>query len=111
MAILLIGIALILSTAFLNAMTRSSERLQLQVELLRHCEATIESVRSGALPLTLGFVSLDPISTNIRDTQLNIDVVCRTTSTQDLYAIEVQTRCSVRGQPLQRSLETLLWRP
>ncbi|MCP4897053.1 MAG: type II secretion system protein [bacterium] len=110
-AILLIGIAILMATSILNATVSSARRLQTHTELLRYCEATLEAVRSGAVPLQSGTTTLGPVSIGTSTTDLRVSLKAEETATLSLFEVTVQVSCKVRNQPMWYSLTTLVWRP
>ncbi len=110
-ALLIVGFATLMATAFLNTMSSTATRLRTQEELIRHLEATVESARAGAVPLQSGPVTPCPgiACVTLDDLRLSLDV-----EQQDLpglWRVTVYARCSLAEQPLHRQVTTLVWRP
>lgn len=108
-ALVLIGIAILIATSFLDTQARSAARVRAQQVLLRQIESTMEGVRAGVIPLSTRTVaSFDP-SLEVLD--LRTSMVVRTVGPPGLYQVEVTATGTVRGRPVSRSLTTRVWRP
>jgi type II secretory pathway pseudopilin PulG len=105
-AVALIGLATLAAVSLLAAQPRAAERLAAQHELLRVAEATIESVRSGALPLLSGPVE-SPIPTS-RPVRVSLEV--RDLDPAGLREVTVTAVTRLREQRVERGLASLIWR-
>ena len=81
------------------------------VDVECHAEAILESVRGGALPLQSGPVQLDlqtetPFITYIRSS-LEVHPTART----GLYRVAARAGCTLRGEEVQVTLDTMVWQP
>ena len=85
---------------------RIVRRLEAQREAIHMMEATLEALRAGAIPL----VSRTLPPTGPRKLALAIEVTPEG-SPPGLYRVHVRAAYLVEGQPKERSVETLLWRP
>lgn len=110
-AMVLIGFALLIATAFLNTMAGSAAQLNAQTELLRRLNAAAESVRSGQAPLRSGPMLLDPGVACARLTDFHLWLEVTSTDRQGLYEITIHGRCTLHERALRRSLTTMIWRP
>jgi type II secretory pathway pseudopilin PulG len=105
-AIAMIGLATLTAAALLGAQPRAAERVDAQRELLRVVEATVESVRAGALPAASG-----PLATPIPTSRpVTAWLVVRDLTPTGLCEVTATASTSVRGQEIQRSLTTMVWR-
>ncbi len=107
-AVALIGIATLISGSLLNLHPTATLRLEAQDEALRVVEATLESVRAGAIPLTSATLSNPPI--RVRH-GMKVTLVVSPQETPNLYSVRIDARCNVRGQDVERHVSTMLWRP
>ena len=105
--IALIGMAVMVASSLLSAHPRAAERLEAQEELLLVLEATIESLRSGALELDSSRIS-PPIPV---DRPVVVEIEVTEHSTPGLYEITVTARSEVRDRAVTRSQHSMIWRP
>ena len=87
----------------------SAARLRAHGELLRLCEATLESARGGAIALESGPVNLGPGFAQGPLPELELSLAVRPTATDHLHEVTVQARCIVNGAPVLRTLQTMIW--
>jgi len=107
-AVALIGTATLIAGSLLNMHPSADSRLEAQAEALRVVEATLESVRAGAVPLASGTLKNPPVGVR-SDMKVSLTVSQQTTA--DLYLIRIKASCVVRGQTIERHASTMLWRP
>jgi type II secretory pathway pseudopilin PulG len=105
-AVAMIGLATLAASSLLAVHPRAAERVAAQKELLRVVEATVESVRAGALPLASGSIEA-PIPTS---RPVGASLVVRALAPAGLYELTATASTLVRGHPVERSLSTMLWR-
>jgi prepilin-type N-terminal cleavage/methylation domain-containing protein len=112
-ALAVLGTALLLALPFLLQQPRILRRIEAQRQATRALEATLESLRAGEVPLRSdriqGFALASGGGPVPADLTLWIDVV--PAGAPDLYQVTLRTQVEVYGHPLERRLETLLWRP
>ena len=85
---------------------RIVRRLDAQREALHVLEMTLEALRAGGIPFTTQ--TLPPISS--RKMAISIEVAPEG-APPGLYRVQVRASWQVDGQPKERSVETLVWRP
>ncbi len=105
-AIALIGMATLVGGSLLSAHPRAAARLDAQRELLRAAEATVETLRSGSLPLES--TKLEAVTATALPVRVTLEV--RPRELPGLYEVAVTARGEVRGQPISRTVRTLVWR-
>jgi Tfp pilus assembly protein PilV len=104
-AVALTGMALMAAAGLLAAQPRAAQRLEARGKMLQHLEATIESVRAGALPLQSAPVA-------VADPELEVSVTVRAVPpATGLFEVTATARTTVRGEVLSQSLHTMIWRP
>ncbi len=108
-ALALIGVSILVGTAFLNSMVRSSTRVQAGSELLRELEAAAEMLRAGLVPLESGIVAASGPSDRFPD--LTVTALVERGEVQGLYDVTLSARCSVAHGEASRVLVTRVWRP
>ena len=107
-AVALIGTALIISSALLNSLVLSADRLQAHREMLREIEAAVEMIRAGFVPLESG--TLSSAGSNARFPDLRVTAVGEKQAAPGLYLVIVRAECSVRRHLISRRLTTQVWR-
>jgi len=107
-AIALIGTALIISSALLNSLVSSSDRLRAHTEMLREIEAAVEMMRAGFVPLESG--TLSSAGSNDRFPDLRVTAIVEKQDAPGLYLVILRAECSIRRNLLSRRLTTQVWR-
>jgi len=105
-ALVLLTLALLLGLGLVLQHPRIVRRLDAQREALHALEATLEAVRAGALPLASQ--DLPPVGPHRIAVSLR---VAPEGYPEGLYRVELHAAYLIEGQPKERSLETLVWRP
>ena len=105
-ALVLLTLALLLGLGLVLQHPRIVRRLDAQREAIHSLEATLEALRAGALPLESRV--LPPVGP--RRMALSIQIAPEGYP-PGLYRVRVSAHYLVEGQPRERSVETLLWRP
>ncbi|HBL29655.1 MAG TPA: hypothetical protein DD490_22705 [Acidobacteria bacterium] len=105
-ALALLALALLLGLGLVLQHPRIVRRLDAQRAALHTLEATLEAVRTGALPLASQ--ELPPVGSH------RIAVSLRVSPEgfpEGLYRVSARAVYSSEGRPRERSVETLIWRP
>lgn len=105
-ALALLTLALLLGLGLVLQQPRIVRRLDAQREAIHSLEATIEALRAGALPLASQ--NLPPVGP--RRMTISIQVAPEGYP-PGLNRVQVSARYLIQGQPRERAVETLLWRP
>lgn len=105
-ALALLTLALLLGLGLVLQHPRIVHRLDAQREAVHLLEATLEALRAGGIPLASQ--TLPPAGP--RKVALSIEVTPASTP-PGLYRVQVRAAWQVQGQPKERSVETLVWRP
>ena len=105
-ALVLLTLALLLGLGLVLQHPRIVRRLDAQREAIHSLEATLEALRAGALPLASQ--TLPPVGPRKMALSIRIEPE---SYPPGLYRVQVSVSYLVEGQPRERSVETLLWRP
>lgn len=105
-ALVLLTLTLLLGLGLVLQHPRIVRRLDAQREALHMLEGALEALRAGALPL----VPQELPPTGPHHMSISIEVE-PTGSPPGLYKVDVRVGYLVDGQPRERSVETLVWRP
>lgn len=111
-ALAVLMVALLLGLPLLLEQPRILARVEAQRQATRAIEAAIESLRAGEVPLQAARVqnvALAAGSPAPPGLTLWIDVA--PADLPYLYSVTLRTRIDVRGHPLERQVETLIWSP
>ena len=110
-ALAIFAMAVLVAAAFLQAHGQAARQLEVRSALVRASETTLEELRGGARPL---------VSANLergRDAGLSPGATVHTTikvsgaGVPDLTHVIVTSRSTASGQPMEVTLETMVWRP
>lgn len=111
-ALMVVTMALLLGYSMMIRQPRASERLDAGDEALRAIEASLETIRAGALPLESGFlqpgIAYPP---PVRARELMVDLDVTSTGTPGLYAVSLEARYRVGPSIHRRQIESLIWAP
>lgn len=111
-ALAILMVALLLGLPLVLEQPRILARVEAQREATRAIEAALEALRAGEVPLAPARIHGFALSAGEpapRGLTLWIDVA--PAGAPYLYDVTLRTRVDVRGQPLERRVETLIWRP
>jgi prepilin-type N-terminal cleavage/methylation domain-containing protein len=108
-ALALVSIGLLLAIGIQMQQPRALERLRARQQATRALEATLESVRAGAIPLADGTVPLGSFGESAR--QLNVRLVVEETETPNLWRVTCRADYLLRGEMQAASLQSLVWAP
>jgi prepilin-type N-terminal cleavage/methylation domain-containing protein len=111
-AMIVMALALLLGYGFMMRQPQVMQRLDAGDEALRAIEASVETLRAGAIPLKSGF--LEPgiaYPPPHRAAHLVVDLEVTSTDVPGLYALNVEARYRVGRSIHRRRIETLLWSP
>lgn len=111
-ALVVVGLTLLLGYGFMMRQPRAMERLDAGDEALRSIEASLETMRAGAIGLESGF--LEPgiaYPPPVRAKELLVDLDVTATETPGLYAVSLEARYRVGPSIHRRQVQTLIWSP
>jgi prepilin-type N-terminal cleavage/methylation domain-containing protein len=105
------AIAVLIATAFLQAHVTAARRLEVRSALIHATETSLEEIRGGLRPLASanldhrGGFGLTPGAELL--TTIKVD----SGGVTDLYRVVVTSRSAAAGEPMEVSIETMVWRP
>ncbi len=104
-------IAVLIAAAFLQAHVTAARRLEVRAALVHATETSLEEIRGGLRPLATanldqrGGFGLTPGADLL--TTIKVD----SGGVPDLYRVVVTSRSAAAGEPMEISIETMVWRP
>jgi prepilin-type N-terminal cleavage/methylation domain-containing protein len=110
-AMAVFGFAILVAAGFLDAQMSAARRLEARADLLRAAEVALESVRGGALPLESAAVELGDEFRPLSAIRVATAVEVRPCELEGLYEVEAVARAVVRGEGMEVSVTTRVWRP
>lgn len=111
-ALLVLTLAMLLGYGFMMRQPQAMKRLDAGDEALRAIEASLETIRSGAIPLQSG--TLQPViaySPPTRAADLLIDLEVEPTETPGLFVVSLEARYRVGRSIYRRYAQSLVWSP
>ena len=111
-ALMVVAMALLLGYSFMIRQPRAIERLDAGDEALRAIEASLETIRAGAIPLESGFLqpgTAYPLPVRAKELMIDLDVTAA--DTPGLYAVSLEARYRIGPSIHRRQVETLIWSP
>jgi Tfp pilus assembly protein PilV len=107
LALVMVGVLLAVGIQLRQPLTL--ERLRARQEATRALEATLESVRAGAVPLADGVVPGLDAGGAARNLVVRVRV--EPTPTNDLWRVTCEATYLVRGRQQRAALASLVWAP
>jgi prepilin-type N-terminal cleavage/methylation domain-containing protein len=111
-ALVVVALALLLGYGFMMRQPQATQRLDAGDDALRAIEASLETLRAGAIPLESGF--LEPgiaYPPPHRAAELMVDLEVASTEIPGLYALNVEARYRVGRSIHRRRIQTMVWSP
>lgn len=111
-ALVVVALALLLGYGLMMRQPRAMERLDAGDEALRAIEASLETLRAGAIELDSGF--LQPgiaYPSPLHADELMVDLDVAPMETPGLYAVTLEARYRVGRSIHQRQVQSLVWIP
>jgi hypothetical protein len=108
--LLIMMFAILIAANALTAQASLTHRLTIRQELLRSAEVVLESVRGGLVPFESGPVRLHGELGTDKMRVLNF-VKVSPQQVDDLYVVSVRSSTSVRGQEIEVTVRSMVWRP
>ncbi len=110
-ALTIFGMAVIVAASFLDVHMSAARRLEARADLVRAAEATLESVRGGALPLVSAGVDLGEQIPPKSSVTISTSILVLPKPIEGLYEIRVESRAMVRSEEMVVTISTQVWRP
>lgn len=113
MALLVLTLAMLLGYGFMMRQPQAMKRLDAGDEALRAIEASLETIRSGAIPVQPSrmlqpVIAYPPPTTAV---DLLIDLEVEPTETPGLFAVSLEARYRVGRSIHRRRIQSLVWSP
>lgn len=105
----LVGVSLLVATAYLDALSRSQHRIAAGEKMAAELEAASEMMRAGVVPLQSGAVFAAGLDDEYPD--FEVTAVVADSDLPGLYDVTLKARCSVDRRTATATLQTLVWRP
>ena len=105
------AVAVLIAAAFLQAHVTAARRLQVRSALVQATETSLEEIRGGLRPLASadldqrGGFGLTP------GAELLTSIKVESGDVTNLYHVVVTSRSAAAGEPMEVSIETMVWRP
>ncbi len=111
-ALALASLALTLGLALALQQRRLDQKLRADEVAIHAMEASLESIRAGALPLQSGQL-LPPTAypPDLTTQDLRLSLIVQPTPTPDLYEVNIDAHYTVRQTLKTRTMQTMVWRP
>jgi prepilin-type N-terminal cleavage/methylation domain-containing protein len=110
-ALAIFAVAVLVAAAFLQAHVQASRRLAARSALVHATETTLEEIRGGSRPLVSDRIDRGSESGLPPGTRVRTRIVVDTGGVDDLYHVVVSSSSGASGQPMEISIETMVWRP
>lgn len=111
-ALVIVAMAMLLGYGFMMRQPRAIERLEAGDDALRAIEASLETLRAGAIDLESGM--LQPgiaYPAPAKAKELLIDLEVEPTETPGLFTVRLEARYRVGSTIHQRQVESKIWSP
>lgn len=111
-ALIIVAMALLLGHGLVMRQPQALERLDAGDEALRAIEASLETLRAGAIELESGFLEPGIAYPPPANTQaLMIDLEVTAAETPGLYRVSLEARYRVGRSIHRRQVQSQIWRP
>jgi prepilin-type N-terminal cleavage/methylation domain-containing protein len=117
-SIAILSVALLLGMSLILGQARYVHRLDADHAARTALAATLEAIRSGALPLRAGHFDGGDLAAAFGSTGaagsadgLTIDLDVTPAAPPGLYEVALRARYQIAGQPLERRLGSMVWQP
>ncbi len=101
----------LVATAFLQAHVQAARRLEVRSALVQASETTLEEIRGGLRPLVSANLDRGPSSVWLPGAGLPTSIKVDSGGVTDLFHVVVTSRSAAAGEPMEVTLETMVWRP
>lgn len=105
------AVAVLVAAAFLQAHANAARRLEVRSALIHAGETTLEELRAGVRPLVSANLDRGREFGLPPDSSLRTSIKVESGDVTDLYRVVVVARSAAAGEPIEISLETMVWRP
>jgi prepilin-type N-terminal cleavage/methylation domain-containing protein len=111
-ALVLLGVALLMGMELVLQNPRMVRRMDGERQAFRAMEATLESVRAGAIPLVTADLGAYSTAVGTRASpDLAITMQVDLTDVPGLYQVTLQAQYTADKRKVQKELQTMVWSP
>lgn len=103
--------AVLVAAAFLQAHVNAARRLEVRSALIHATETFIEEIRGGLRPLASDSLDQRGVFGLVAGAELLTTIKVDSGGVRDLYRVVVTSRSAAAGEPMEISIETMVWRP
>ena len=105
------AMAVLVATAFLQAHVQAARRLEVRSALVLATETTLEEIRGGLRPLVSANLDFGSEAGLAPGAGLLTSIKVDSGNVADLFHVVVTSRSATAGEPMEVSIETMVWRP
>jgi prepilin-type N-terminal cleavage/methylation domain-containing protein len=110
-ALAIFTIAVLVATAFLQAHVQAARRLEVRSALVQASETTLEEIRGRIRPMVSANLDRAAEFGLAPGAGLSTSIKVDSGGVADLFHVVVTSRSAASGQPMEVTLETMVWRP
>ena len=110
-ALAIFTMAVLVAAAFLQAHVQAARRLEVRSALVRASETALEEIRGGLRPLVSSNANPNSEIAEHPGREMVTNIKVDSGGVPDLFRVVVTSRSAAAGQPMEVSLETMVWRP
>lgn len=105
------AIAVLVAAAFLQAHGKAARRLEVRSVLVQASETTLEEIRGGLRPMVSANIDRGSAPGMNPGFSFSTSIKVESGNVADLFHVMVTSRSAASGEPMEVSLETMVWRP
>ena len=110
-ALAIFAISVLVAAAFLQAHVQAARRLEVRSALVHITETTLEEIRGGLRPMASANLDRGPELGLAPGAAIRTSIKVDGGGVTDLYHVVVTSRSAAAGEPMEISIETMVWRP
>jgi prepilin-type N-terminal cleavage/methylation domain-containing protein len=110
-ALAIFTIAVLVASAFLQAHVQAARRLEIRSALVQATETTLEEIRGGTRPMVQANLDRASEFGLAPGAGLSTSIKVNPGGVADLFHVVVTSRSAASGQPMEVTVETMVWRP
>jgi len=103
--------AVLVAAAFLQAHVQAARRLEVRTALVQASETTLEEIRGGIRPMVPANLDRAAEFGMTPGAGLSTSIKVGPGGVADLFHVVVTSRSTASGQPMEVTVETMVWRP
>ena len=110
-ALAIFTVAVLVAAAFLQAHVQAARRLEVRSALVQASETTLEEIRGRLRPMVSANLDRAAEFGLAPGAGLSTSIKVDSGGVADLFHVVVISRSAASGQPMEVTLETMVWRP